>query len=59
MGKKKTQQPPRCFETESGVEFIVGRDRYQNDDMANLTNANKLPSSNCSDLYCSYKLHLV
>ena len=33
MGKKKTQQPPRCFETESGVEFIVGRDRYQNHDM--------------------------
>ena len=33
MGKKKPQQPPRCFETESGVEFIVGRDRYQNDDM--------------------------
>jgi predicted ribosome quality control (RQC) complex YloA/Tae2 family protein len=33
MGKKKSQQSPRKFETESGIEFIVGRDRYQNDEM--------------------------
>jgi len=33
MGKKKIQKSPRCFTTTLGIEFIVGRDRYQNDDM--------------------------